>query len=461
MISSPGAWGYLKTYKNIIDDARLNNYRKILCFDDDVLFHKSFEDGLAKAFNQLPAEWKLLYLGATQHEWNVPYNVDYPEDVREKDFAISPYYFPVRTDGSFAVGIDSRVYDEILGEIALMNCALDSGPLRTVQQNHPGECFVLNPNLVVADVSQSDIGVERDQEQMARKLHWNMQLYDFPFKKELVSVIMPAYNAEKTIEKSIRSILMQDYRELEMIVADDGSTDSTPGIVERLAKEDSRVKLIRTEQNLGCYPARNAALRAAKGDYIAIQDSDDISLSTRIGTQLIPLMLGKAEFTLTRIFRSRCTVDELDINRQREMMQLVLSRRIESPSGLYEYRDRPVIGFMTSMFRRSLFEELGLFWEYRFGADAEFLERILYQKAGILLSKQDGTIHTYLMDRDSIPGVYQRIDKVQLISIDMTGDNITNRHTKEEKEAFEATWRKRLKGEITYDYPTFGYNLYA
>jgi glycosyltransferase involved in cell wall biosynthesis len=459
MISSPGAWGYLKTYKSIIGDARQNNYRKILCFDDDVLFHKSFEDELQKAFNQLPEDWKLLYLGATQHEWNVPYNVNYPENVREKDFEVSPYYFPVRTDGSFAVGIDSGVYGEILGEIELMNCALDSGPLRTVQQNHPGECFVLNPNLVVADVSQSDIGVERDQHQMARKLRWKMDLYEYPFRKELVSVIMPAFNAEKTIEKSIRSILLQSYMELEMIVADDGSADSTPEIVERLAREDSRVKLVRMEQNSGCYPARNAALKASSGTYIAIQDSDDISLSTRIETQLIPLMLGKAEFTLTRIFRSRCSVDELDINNQKEMMQLVLSRRIESASGLFEYRDRPVIGFMTSMFKRSLFEELGLFWEYRFGADAEFLERILYQKAGILLSKQDGTIHTYLMDRESIPGIYQRIDKVQLISIDMTGDNITNRHSKEEKESFETTWRKRLRGEITYDYPAFRYTL--
>ena len=148
--------------------------------------------------------------------------------------------------------------------------------------------------------------------------------YDHPFRKELVSVIMPAYNAEKTIEKSIRSILLQNYRELELIVADDASTDSTPDIVQRLAQEDSRVKLVRLETNQGCYPARNAALRASRGKYIAFQDSDDISLSTRIETQLVPILLGKAEFTLSRIFRSRCTVDELDVFNQKEMIRLVL-----------------------------------------------------------------------------------------------------------------------------------------
>jgi len=336
-----------------------------------------------------------------------------------------------------------------------MNCSLDSGPLRTIQQAFPGQCFVLYPNLAVAEVAQSDIGVARDQQQMASKLKWDMALYDYPFRPDLISVIMPAYNAEKTIEKSIRSILLQTYKEIEMIVADDGSTDTTPEIVERLAREDSRVKLLRLDGNQGCYPARNAALRASAGKYIAIQDSDDISLSTRLETQALPLMLGKAEFTLARIFRSRCSVDELDLSDQRKMVDLVLSRRIAGPSGLFEYRDRPVIGFMTSMFTRKLFEEMGLFWESRFGADAEYLERALYLRKGILLSKEDGTVHTWLMDHEHVPGLYQRIDKVQLISIEMTGENITNRHSQQEKDAFETRWRERLKGEAGYEYPVF------
>lgn len=455
MIVSPGSWGYLKTYRNLLTDAKKKGYRNILCFDDDVLFHRDFEEQLVQALAGAPSGWKVLYLGATQHEWNVPYNLDFPGQVRQKNLEAIPYYYPVRTDGSFAVGIDSSVLDDILSEIEPMNCSLDSGPLRSVQQKYPEQCVVLLPNLVVAEVAQSDIGVARNQEHMARKLRWNMNLYDYPFRKDLVSVIMPAFNAEKTIEKSIRSILLQTYRELEMIVADDGSTDATPEIVGRLAREDSRVKLVRLEGNQGCYPARNAALRASSGKYIAIQDSDDISLSTRLETQLIPLMLGKAEFTLTRIFRSRCTVDELDIMDQQAMTRLVLDRRIKSASGLYEYRDRPVIGFMTSMFTRKLFEDLGLFWESRFGADAEFLERALWLRKGILLDKNAGTIHSWLMERENIPGLYQRIDKVQLISMDMTGENITNRHSQGEKEEFEMAWRKRLRGELDYNYPVF------
>jgi hypothetical protein len=59
------------------------------------------------------------------------------------------------------------------------------------------------------------------------------------------------------------------------------------------------------------------------------------------------------------------------------------------------------------------------------------------------------------MERENIPGLYQRIDKVQLISMDMTGENITNRHSQGEKDAFEELWRKRLRAETDYVYPSF------
>ncbi len=455
MISSPGAWGYLKTYKSILSDAVQNKYRKILCFDDDVLFRSDFETFLEPGLKQIPSSWKLLYLGATQHAWDKINNDKVPGQSSADDPRKPAYYHPFETDGSFAVGIDHSVFEEILTELELMNCAFDSGALRALQQKYPGECFVITPNLVIADVRQSDIGVERDQTVMAKKLRWDMSLYDYPFEKELVSVIMPAYNAEKTIEKSIRSILLQGYKELELIVVDDGSSDRTPGIVQKISKEDKRVKLVRQDSNQGCYMARNLGLRESTGKYIAIQDSDDISLNTRIETQLIPLLLGKAEFTLTRILRSRCTMDELEIHDQKEMVRKVIGRQKSSAAGLNEYYDRPVIGFMTTMFKRSLFEELGLFWENRFGSDAEFLERVLFDKTGILLKKSDLTIHHYLMNLKSIPGVYERIDKIQLISPEMDTKNITNTYSKKQKDDFEVTWRKRLKGDYHYNYPKF------
>ena len=91
-----------------------------------------------------------------------------------------------------------------------------------------------------------------------------------------VSVIMPAYNAEKYIERSVKSVLSQTHRDLELIVVDDGSTDRTPQILARLCSGDPRLKYIQIE-NQGPAEARNRALPyvSEDADYITFIDSDD------------------------------------------------------------------------------------------------------------------------------------------------------------------------------------------
>lgn len=91
----------------------------------------------------------------------------------------------------------------------------------------------------------------------------------------MVSVIMPAYNVGAVIGGSIQSVLDQDYRELELIVIDDGSTDDTASVVQKLAQKDGRIRLLRQE-NGGVSAARNAGLAAAKGDFISFLDGDDL-----------------------------------------------------------------------------------------------------------------------------------------------------------------------------------------
>jgi cellulose synthase/poly-beta-1,6-N-acetylglucosamine synthase-like glycosyltransferase len=92
------------------------------------------------------------------------------------------------------------------------------------------------------------------------------------------SIIMPSYNTGATIDAAIRSVLTQTRADLELIVADDGSTDDTPTRVQRF-QEDTRVKLIRA-QHRGPSAARNAALAEALGEYVCFLDSDDVWLPT-------------------------------------------------------------------------------------------------------------------------------------------------------------------------------------
>ena len=89
-----------------------------------------------------------------------------------------------------------------------------------------------------------------------------------------ISIVVPAYNAESSIERCVRSVLEQDFKDFELIVVDDGSQDSTAAIVQRLAANDSRIILIRQE-NGGEMAARAAGIRKAKGTWMYFLDSDD------------------------------------------------------------------------------------------------------------------------------------------------------------------------------------------
>jgi glycosyltransferase involved in cell wall biosynthesis len=102
--------------------------------------------------------------------------------------------------------------------------------------------------------------------------------------KGKISVIMPAYNAEKFIVRAIESILQQTYTDLELLIADDGSKDSTKKIVDAIA--DPRVKCFHNEKNLGYLKTCNKLFALATGDFIAFQDADDFSDLTRLEKQM-------------------------------------------------------------------------------------------------------------------------------------------------------------------------------
>lgn len=93
-------------------------------------------------------------------------------------------------------------------------------------------------------------------------------------KYSLISLIIPCYNAEKTLEKCLHSVIQQSYINLEIIIVDDGSTDGTSKIYEKFQIKDERIKIIK-QDNYGVSKARNKGVKAAKGQYICFVDSDD------------------------------------------------------------------------------------------------------------------------------------------------------------------------------------------
>ncbi len=99
-----------------------------------------------------------------------------------------------------------------------------------------------------------------------------------------VTILMPAYNAERHLSESIRGVLAQTFRDFELLIVDDGSTDESLAIT--TAFEDPRVRVIRNETNAGLVGALNRGLAEARGEWIARQDADDRSAPERLAAQV-------------------------------------------------------------------------------------------------------------------------------------------------------------------------------
>lgn len=108
----------------------------------------------------------------------------------------------------------------------------------------------------------------------------------------MISVIIPVYNRENTIKRAIMSVLNQSFRDIELIVIDDGSTDNSANVIKAI--KDERLKYV-YQSNKGACVARNHGIDIAKGDYIAFHDSDDIWLPDKLKIQYEALLVNKAD----------------------------------------------------------------------------------------------------------------------------------------------------------------------
>jgi glycosyltransferase involved in cell wall biosynthesis len=170
----------------------------------------------------------------------------------------------------------------------------------------------------------------------------------------LLLVIIPIYNAEKTVEKSIRSVLDQSYKNIHIIAVNDCSTDNSNFILQKLAKSNPKISILKTPFNAGCYSAINYALFVYKFleyDLVTIHGADDIMLPEKLKIQIESLKDNSKLFCSTGY------------------------ERIDSFSG--ETSHTCNAGHSMVIYKRIVFEELGYFDNTRFGGDSEFYERAI------------------------------------------------------------------------------------
>lgn len=116
-----------------------------------------------------------------------------------------------------------------------------------------------------------------------------------------VSVIIPTYNRENRIERTLVSVLDQDYPNVEIIVVDDGSTDATESVIKRLTDRNQdigkRIRYVR-QNNAGACVARNRGMMLATGDYMMFLDSDDLLKKTYLSTQVMQIEIDNSECSI-------------------------------------------------------------------------------------------------------------------------------------------------------------------
>jgi len=456
---STGEYGYFLTWKNILEEAKRVGHQRILCLDDDVWFHQNWQQLWTDLIKRIRKDWVILYLGASQHGQKIDW------DKAQKNHIYTPH----ATDGSFAVGLSKTGIDLILKDIQTGRIGtVDSTILRKIFLQVSDRCYVAYPNIVIADLTTSDLRHSRDQAVAAKKFHWNLEHYLWKqLELPLISVILPVYQAETTIWNSILSLLNQTYPKLEIIVIDDGSTDQSWKIIDNIAKrlstatpdQDSgatsgegvrstsgegvrstsgeggridewsnfekvrRMVIEKSPVNQGCYSARNRGLKLATGSIIAFQDADDVSLCYRLEEQIRYLWQTQVEWTQCLILRTH--LDQLDLSQESKLMMDIESQRIHrQSSGYYKHCCSAVLGMVTGLFRKRVFDKVGFFLELKCGADAEFGERLLREYATVHLTEQQNVV-TYLTEIGEIPKVFFKINRIMYLCHQMNDNNLT------------------------------------
>ncbi len=156
---------------------------------------------------------------------------------------------------------------------------------------------------------------------------------------ELVSIIMPSYNTGKYISNSINSVLAQTYKNWELIIVDDCSTDDTDSVI--AAFNDKRIRYFKNGKNSGAAVSRNRALREAKGKWIAFLDSDDLWSLHKLEMQIKFMKQHGYHFTYT-------DYTEIDENGKANGIKVTGPKRI-TKYGMYAYC---WVGCLTVMYDR-------------------------------------------------------------------------------------------------------------
>lgn len=256
--------------------------------------------------------------------------------------------------------------------------------------------------------------------------------------QNLVSIIVPLFNKEKTIVKCIKSLLYQTYQNIEVIIVNDCSTDSSIEILNKFIQNNKfqNISIYNTPENLGCYYCRNLGISKSKGTYIAFQDPDDYSFFNRIKTQMLDIYQNKVLISFCNIYRfNNIHPNIYNLNKFIEI------DRKDKNTKLFKYKFK--LGIVTSIINKKLLENYGLYANERHSQDLELIERIFC----IVMNKNPfdlGNFHNFIINNPKTKLYFYNNMNVYYVSDIMNKTNITNIYSEIEKKVMIKKWKLNI-----------------
>lgn len=278
----------------------------------------------------------------------------------------------------------------------------------------------------------------------------------------LISVLMPAFNASTYIVQAIECILNQTYRNFELLIADDASTDSTKQIIDEFAMKDSRIVTLHNQENLGYLKTWNKLILQAKGEFIAFQDADDFSSFSRIQLQL-EFLEKNPEVSLVG-----CNFSYVDAS----------GRKSVSTSS-YPLTDSEVRTFIPDvvpfcgssiMIKREVYEEVGGYREYFDRIGAEDYDWILLVMEKFRVANIPDVLYYYRLSENSVTRTFTYEGRRKLFAAQMVkflyeqrlnaGRDCLQNHQPETLNAFEKELDNPFSSDESYFYWFIGKKLF-
>ncbi len=238
----------------------------------------------------------------------------------------------------------------------------------------------------------------------------------------LISVIIPIYKVEKYLPKCVESVLAQTYKNIEIILVDDGSPDNCPQICDDYAKKYSNVKVIH-KQNGGLSSARNSGIEAAKGEFLVFIDSDDYVANDMLEKLYFALVNNDADLSM-------CNVVRVDTDGNIVGSNHILKNTVMNKSQAFDTLTTGIADYVVAwnkLYKRVIFNTLrypeGRIHEDEFVIHKVFGECekvVVISDVGYYYVKHDGTITTSGLSVKRVDAVYAMLDRYYYLKDEAT-----------------------------------------